>query len=360
VAVVTDPHLQGWRREVAALGGRLVDIESDATVVLARTGVLTGESAAAWSEADAGITAAWETFRAVDELLDQAEADPSRAHALLTAATVPEPDTQPGARPGTTDATTAMRAATAAVERATRVTSRLSAAWDDLMARNRVAETAAREAGDTSTARSAGALAELLARDPLAVSEADVAAVEALSSQAQGRSAAAQAATGRLDVDLARARSTLTTLDADLQVAASELAHAASRIAGLASGVPVPDIDALAGWLDRIATSADRDRPRAAAALGDWFAAAQARRAELEQALAPARDGMRRREQARGLWTALRAKAGARRLDERPEVVAELDTAHDLLWQAPCDLAAADAALGKLAALLEARRGGGR
>jgi hypothetical protein len=69
---------------------------------------------------------------------------------------------------------------------------------------------------------------------------------------------------------------------------------------------------------------------------------------------------MRRRSEGRGLWSALRAKAGARRLDEQPDVAAALAAARDELWRAPCDLAAADAALAALSAVLEDRPGGPR
>ena len=55
------------------------------------------------------------------------------------------------------------------------------------------------------------------------------------------------------------------------------------------------------------------------------------------------------------LASALRAKAGARRLDEQPEVVAALDAAQELLWTAPCDLEASEAALARLSAVLNTR-----
>jgi hypothetical protein len=60
------------------------------------------------------------------------------------------------------------------------------------------------------------------------------------------------------------------------------------------------------------------------------------------------------------LWTALRAKAGARKLDEQPDVAAALEAAREELWRAPCDLAAADKALAALSTMLEARPGGVR
>jgi hypothetical protein len=354
VVAATDPTLDAWRAQVAALGGRLVDLESDTTVAVARSGVLTGGSATAWAEADAGVAAAWEAFRTVDELLDRAAKEPRRARELLTAANLPAPPGQ-----GTpVDATGAVRAAVAAVERAEDVTHRLAAAWGDFAARIRTAADAARAAGDAATARSADAVAALLASDPLAVAESDVAAVEVSAAASAGRRRADQAAVGRFDVDMTRARALLASLTTDAETAATELAHAASRIVGIQATVPVADLPGLGAWLDRIADAAVGDRVAAAGALQGWFTAAEARRAELDAALTPARTGMRRRDDGRGLWTALRAKAGQRRLDEQPDVVAALDAAQSELWTAPCDLAKAEAALARLSAVLENRPGG--
>ena len=72
VAPVTDPSVSTRRSELAALGEGLVDLESDATVTVARGGGLTGGTAITWAEADTGIAHAWEIYRAVDELLGRA------------------------------------------------------------------------------------------------------------------------------------------------------------------------------------------------------------------------------------------------------------------------------------------------
>ena len=66
------------------------------------------------------------------------------------------------------------------------------------------------------------------------------------------------------------------------------------------------------------------------------------------------------RDDGQGLWTALRAKAGALKVDERPDVAEALTAARDVLWHAPCDLDAADAALARLAAVLTTRPKGDR
>jgi len=347
------PTIDSWRGAVATLGGLLVDFESNSTVELARTGCLEGDSAQAWQTADTGVARAWEAYRAVDDLLNQAAAEPARAQALLTSTMVPGPN-------GPADPTTAMRDAKAAVEAATEVAARLAAAWGDLVTRTQAAQAAATEAGDEATARAAEALARLLASDPFAVSVADVKGVEAAAAEASSRYAAAKAAVARLDVDLAHARSTLDGMTRDLAAAAAELDHAASRIAGLGRAHPVPDIDQLASWLDRIVATAELEASQAAGNLANWTSAAQARRAELDGALGAARAAMRRRDEGRGLWTALRAKAAARHLDEHAAVAAALAAAREELWQAPCDLDVAEDALAKLSALLRTTPGGDR
>lgn len=345
------PSLDGWRSALATLGNQLVDLESNPTVELARTGCLSGGSASAWDAADAGVSKAWETYRAMDDLLQQATTTPAQAGALLSATTVPGPD-------GPADATTAMRAAKAAVEAATEVAARLSAAFEDLGPRAQAARDAARVADDEPTARAADSLAKLLASDPLAVSVADVKGVEAAASQATTRHAAAQAAAARIDVDLATARTTLAKLRSDLAAAAAEIDHAVTRVAGLDRTHPAPDLDQLGDWLERIVAAAALDPARTAGSLASWVAAADARRTELDAAVDAARSAMRRRDEGRGLWTALRAKAAARHLDEQQDVAAALTAAREELWQAPCDLTAAEAELSRLSALLRTPRGG--
>jgi hypothetical protein len=356
VAATTDPNLQAWRSAHGALGSRLVDLESHPDVAVARTGILTGVTAAAWAEADAGLAHAWETYRVLDQVLADAEAEPDTAAVLLTTASVP------GAGGSTTDPTSALEAASDAVDAAVAVADRLSEAWARLVPRVGAARSAAATAGDTGTERSAAALAELVATDPFAVSEPEVVAVEQRANASGSRHAAVQAAVGRLDADLDAARGDLATLRSDAADATTELAHAATRVVGVSAAAPVPDLDELAAWLDRIAgaaaaagAGAGETRAHVANDLAGWTAAFAARRAELDAALDAARTRMRRRREGQGLWTALRAKAGARRLDEEPDVAAALTAAEDLLWHAPCDLAAAEAALGRLSEVLTTR-----
>lgn len=349
---MTHPDVEAWKRGHSQLGSRLVDVESLPNVTLARSGILTGGSATAWAEAEGRLHRAWAAFQRLQPVLQQVEAggDPAQAAALLAAQPVETahgPVTDPGA---------ALAAAHLDVDAASGVIGRLDVAWDDLTPRVGAARAKASASGDTATDRAAAALADLLTTDPLAVTAADVASIDAKASASGTRHAASVQATARLDVDLPRARDELARLDADVVAAASELAHAASRVVGVAATVPVTDLDALGTWLARIGTAATHgDRGRAAADLTAWFAAADARRRELDAALGPARAGMERREQGRGLWNALRAKAGARKLDEKPDVVAALDEAKALLWTAPCDVAAAEASLTHLSRTLTNR-----
>jgi hypothetical protein len=346
---MTDPNIQAWRSAHTTLGSRLVDLESQSDVAVARAGALTGATGAAWAAADSGLAHAWETYRVLAEVLDDVEADPARAAALLTTSQVPGPNGAPA------DPSTALSAASAAVDEAIEVVERLGDAWASLAPRVGAARKAAAASGDGATERSATALAELVATDPFAVTEADVARVEQAAAASGDRVAAQKAAASRLDVDLAAARDALAALRADVDGAADELAHAATRVAGIDTAVPVPDLAALGDWLDRITAAAEvphGDKARVAVDLAAWRSATDARRAEVDAVLGAARSGMRRRKDGQGLWTALRAKAGARKLDENAAVAAALTAAQDELWQAPCDLDAAEAALARLSAVL--------
>ena len=346
---MTDPNVQAWRNAHATLGSRLVDLESHANVALARTGVLTGGTAATWADADAGLAHAWETYRVLDDVLQRVEADPALAASLLTTSQVP------GAGGAPADPSTALAAASHAVDEAVAVADRLATAWDALAPRVGAARSTAAAAGDTATERAATALAELVATDPFAVREADVAAVEERAAASGDRHSAEQTALARFDIDLAAARTALGELEADVQRAASELSHAASRVVGVQARVPVADLDAVAAWLDRITATAATDKARAAADLTAWTAATRVRQDELAAALGAARAGLQRREEGQGLWTALRAKAGARKLDEQPDVADALTAARDILWHAPCDLVAGEAALTRLSQVLTNR-----
>ena len=125
----------------------------------------------------------------LDEVLDDVEADPARAAALL--------DLE-GAGGGrrSSDPSTALTAASAAVDAAQEVAERLATAWASLAPRGRGSGRGGR-GGDGPTEQAAAALAELVATDPFAVTEADVVGVEQAAAVSGNRKAAQQAAVSR-------------------------------------------------------------------------------------------------------------------------------------------------------------------
>ena len=88
------------------------------------------------------------------------------------------------------------------------------------------------------------------------------------------------------------------------------------------------------------------------------LAAARAQTADVRQAAADAID---KRDELRGLLRAYKAKAGRLGAAEDPDLAARHDRAHGLLWTAPCDLAAAEAAVAAYQrAILEVKDGDDR
>jgi len=117
---------------------------------------------------------------------------------------------------------------------------------------------------------------------------------------------------------------------------------AATRITAL----PPPPPDVAAPPLASLAALADTGQwSRLAAELDRCeaeLAAASAQTADLRQTAA---DAMGKREELRGLLRAYKAKAARLGAAEDAGLAASYDQAHGLLWTAPCDLAAAEAAV---------------
>lgn len=280
--------LTSLRSAVAELGGRLVDVETDATFEAARAAGLTGVSASAWEVAEIGMAGAWTTYRALNDLVAEVEArgeTPDEQADRLRSAAVPAAD-------GYGEPSVALATARGDVEAVAEVVSKFADAWHTLASR------------------------------------------------------------------LAGARSALAELLDDRETVLPELHHAASRVAGL----PAPDrvateADRLPGMLDQIEASLGEDPLGAVDHLDAWLADAGRYRDELDSLLAAARDAMERRDQHRGLWKAMEAKASARRVAERKEVSDGLRAARELLWTAPCDLGAAEEALTRLGQAIDTRGG---
>jgi hypothetical protein len=155
--------------------------------------------------------------------------------------------------------------------------------------------------------------------------------------------------------ELAGARPLVDGLGADIQAEFrdAESALAAQRAAAnadpLALWHPAPAGSASAaasaadGSVDT--TAADRQWSRLAAELDRCeaeLAAATAQTAGVRETAAAALD---KRDELRGLLRAYKAKAARLGAAEDPDLAAQYDKAHGLLWTAPCDLTAAEAAV---------------
>ena len=102
-----------------------------------------------------------------------------------------------------------------------------------------------------------------------------------------------------------------------------------------------------AGRFRRLAAELTRIDKDAGAAAEHWKEAELAARAVLD-----------RRSELRGLLDAYRVKAGRLGLVEDPSIMRAHQLAHDLLWSAPCDLAASDSAVRNYqGAIVAAQRG---
>jgi hypothetical protein len=99
---------------------------------------------------------------------------------------------------------------------------------------------------------------------------------------------------------------------------------------------PLASLGALAaaGQWSRLAAELDRSEADLARSAG-----------QTADVRAAATDALDKREELRGLLRAYKAKAARLGAAEDPDLAARHDEAHGLLWTAPCDLAAAEAAV---------------
>ncbi|MDX6342393.1 MAG: hypothetical protein QOH87_2531, partial [Trebonia sp.] len=142
----------------------------------------------------------------------------------------------------------------------------------------------------------------------------------------------------RID-DLAAASAAARAARQDAIAARRDVAVRISALPQLPPEVPEPPLPTLAalatgGQWSRLAAELDRCDAE--------LAAATAQTADLSQTAAAAID---KRDELRGLLRAYKAKAARLGAAEDPDLSGWHDQAHSLLWTAPCDLAAAEAAV---------------
>jgi hypothetical protein len=344
---------------------------------------LTGESKQRWEAAAADLAALWETFTTYAAVVDQAagllggprrssDRELAQITALLTGASVEVTRSVPLARRDLTETGRSRLTLTAAVQEMRRAFARVSdvvaaaeSVWnetaDGLSEIGAELDAAKKQLGDTgdeaATALAAagdelGRLRGLLNADPLALwqgGSVDTARLGRLRKQAAAAAArAAEIARVRADAQrrIAAAAAAVSAASAAFADAVAARDRAAARIA--ADELPPPPAEAVgldvrlaaldklkaAGRWGRLAEELDTIEAEAAAA--------GQRCRDTQQAAAALLD---RRNELRGLLDAYQIKAARLGAAEDSELSRLYDQAHELLWTAPCDLAAAAAAV---------------
>jgi hypothetical protein len=346
--------------------------------------VLTGESKRRWEAAAADLAALWETFTTYAAVVDQAagllagarrssDRELAQITTLLTGASVEVTRSVPLARRDLTETGRSRLSLAAAVREMRRsfdgvgdVVAGAESVWnetaDGLSEIGAELDAAKKQLGDTGDDEAAAALAaardelgrlrDLLNADPLALwqgGSVDTARLGRLRKQAAAAAArAAEIARVRADAQrrIATAAAAVSAASAAFADAVAARDRAAARIA--AAELPPPPAEAVG--LDVRLAALDKLKAagrwgRLAEELGTIEAEATAagqRCRDTQQAAAALLD---RRNELRGLLDAYQIKAARLGAAEDSELSRLYDQAHELLWTAPCDLAAAAAAV---------------
>jgi hypothetical protein len=362
-----------------AIQANLLELDGSFVKQLLDGATLTGQTRQRWAAASATLAGLWQTYMAYSAVVDRvAELSSTRRPSkqnlselteLLTGPAVRLPDAPaPLARRDLADTgrvAITIEASVAAMRRAftevAEVISAVEAIWADAGAPlDAAAEELARcrplvaGLGDEIEAAFRDAQSGLDSRraetnaDPLALSRGgrtDTSAAYRLREQVSGL-AARIAELDRLRGAAQRRIDGLRTATADARTARQDAVaawqRAAQRIAALPplppdiAEPPLASLSALAaaGRWTRLQAELDQCDSNLAASI--------ARTQEVQHSVAAL---LSRREELRGLLGAYQAKAARLGAAEDPELAARYDQAHDLLWTAPCDLAAATAAV---------------
>jgi hypothetical protein len=345
---------------------------------------LSGESKRRWEAAAADLAALWETFTTYAAVVDQAagllagarrssDRELAQITTLLTGASVEVTRSVPLVRRDLTETGRSRLTLAAAVREMRRsfdgvsdVVAAAESVWnetaDGLSEIGAELDAAKEQLGDTGDDEAAAALAaagdefgrlrDLLNADPLALwqgGSVDTARLGRLRKQAAAAAArAAEIARVRADAQrrIAAAAAAVSAASSAFTDAAAARDRAATRIA--AAELPPPPAEAVgldvrlaaldklkaAGRWGRLAEELDTIETEAAAA--------GQRCRDTQQAAAALLD---RRNELRGLLDAYQIKAARLGAAEDSELSRLYDQAHELLWTAPCDLAAAAAAV---------------
>ncbi len=374
-----------------AVQANLLELDGGYVRQVLDSAALTGQTRQRWEAAVATLAGLWQTYMAYTAVVDRvaelgggrrpAKRDLPELTELLTGTSVqltraPVPLARRDLADTGREAIT-LDASVAAMRRAftevAEVTSAVEAVWADVGGR---LDTAAEEltrirpllqglgeeiAAAVRDAQSTlDSLRAAMNADPLALwhgGRADTSAADRLRQQV-GTLAARVADLDKLRAQAQRridgVKAATVAAQAARQNAVTAWQRAAQRLSGLPSlppDIPEPPLASLtalaaAGQWARLQGELDRCERDLAAAVSQTH--------DSERSVATA---LGHRDELRGLLDAYKAKAARLGVAEEADLAARYDQAHDLLWTAPCDTAAAEAAVARYQqAILEGRR----
>jgi chromosome segregation ATPase len=374
-----------------AIAANLLELDGGYVRQVLDSAALTGQTRQRWEAASAALAGLWQTYMAYAAVVDRvaelggghrpAKKDLPELTELLTGACVqltraPVPLARRDLADTGREALT-LDASVAAMRRAftqvAEVTSAVEAVWADVGGRlDAAAEELTRirplpqDLGDEIAAAARDAQSTLdslrtaMNADPLALwhgGRADTAAADRLREQV-GTLAARVADLDKLRAQAQRRidglKAATATAQAARQGAVAAWQRAAQRISALPPppppGIGEPPLASLtalaaAGQWARLQAELDRCERELAAAVNQTH--------DSERSVATA---LGHRDELRGLLDAYKAKAARLGVAEEADLTARYAQAHDLLWTAPCDTAAAEAAVARYQqAILEGR-----
>jgi len=367
-----------------SIQANLLDLDGSFGKRMLAGAALTGESKRRWEAAAADLASLWELFYAYAAVVDKAgelmagtrrlsDRELTRITAMLNGTSVELTRQKPLGRRDLTETGRADLTLAAAVREMKRafasvadVVAAAESVWNEtanglseISTQLAAAKDQLGDLGDDevtsaldSAADELGQLRDVLNSDPLALWHGDgvdttrldwlrersaaaatrAAEIARLRADAQQRISAAALAVAavtaaREDAASARAR-------AEAKIAVADLQPSRATAMGLEARLAVLDRLKAAGRWTRLAAELDTIEAEAAAAV-EWYRAAERAAVTL----------LGRRDELRGLLDAYQAKAARLGAAEDTELMERYQQAYDLLWTAPCDLAAAAAAV---------------
>lgn len=388
-----DRRIAGLSGQVDTMGASLADLDGDVTLKLLASATLSGRTAAEWARVSPRLALLWACYGALKDKLAEVVALRARprlraedlealSNQLLGDSVVLPPDpTTPVAR----SLTTTQRVASLAwVQDAmatmfhdvVSVVDRVGAAWGALPRLDALDGDltgliqSAGQAGLIAPADVAGARARItdlrdrLRADPLGADPTQVPAIEEQVRAATQALAAAKLARDELAGKLAATGGVLDSAAAlvgQLRAAWDETAQKIAAPAGMADVAALQvRVTRLRANLDNVTALAHADWQEAHRLLGALDQQAAALQADSSAALAALREPMARRNELRGRLDAYHAKALAIGRAEDSALGQLYEAAQRLVYTAPCDLGAAEAAVRAYSTALSRQRDAAR